>query len=348
MLNIVLFGPPGAGKGTQSEQLISKYQLVHLSTGDILRGEIAGGTALGMEAKKLMDAGILVPDEVVIGMISSKLDQNPYAGGFIFDGFPRTTAQAAALDILLAEKDTEITMMLALEVSDEELTKRLLLRGADSGRADDRNEEIIRNRIREYNNKTAPLKNYYSAQNKFHSVYGIGSVEEIFNELCGVINASQMPSMKEEMPKRVMLEESEVKSEKSEVRSKPAKKKTDAKKKTAVKKKAVAKKAARKKPTAKKKVVKKAIKKKTAAKKKVVVKKKIVVKKKAAKKVLKKTVKKKLAAKKAAKKVVKKAVKKVVKKRVAAKKIISKKAAKRSGKKMGKTRGSGSSGVNTG
>jgi len=189
MLNIVLFGPPGAGKGTQSEKLIAKFQLVHLSTGDILRGEIAAGTALGMEAKKLMDAGVLVPDEVVIGMISSKLDHNKNAKGFIFDGFPRTTAQAEALDKLLAEKNTSITMMLALEVDDEELTKRLLLRGKDSGRPDDQNEEIIRNRIKEYNNKTAPLKSYYSAQNKFQSVHGIGSIDEIFTNLCNRINA---------------------------------------------------------------------------------------------------------------------------------------------------------------
>src|ERR1035437_1650608 len=141
MLNIVLFGPPGAGKGTQSEKLIAKYHLVHLSTGDILRGEIAAGTKLGLEAKKLMDAGLLVPDEVVIGMINSKLDQNKDSKGFIFDGFPRTTAQAQALDKLLTEKNTAITLMLALEVDDEELTKRLLLRGKASGRADDRSEE---------------------------------------------------------------------------------------------------------------------------------------------------------------------------------------------------------------
>jgi adenylate kinase len=191
MLNIVLFGPPGAGKGTQSEKLINKYQLIHLSTGDILRGEIAAGTALGLEAKKLMDAGALVPDEVVIGMISSKLDHNKDAKGFIFDGFPRTAAQALALDNLLSQKNTSINLMLALEVDNDELTKRLLSRGKNSGRADDQNEEIIRNRINEYNNKTAPLKNYYTAQNKFHSINGIGSVDDIFVELCVKINASK-------------------------------------------------------------------------------------------------------------------------------------------------------------
>lgn len=187
MLNIVLFGPPGAGKGTQAIKLIERCHLIHLSTGDILRGEITAGTQLGMEAKKLMDAGLLVPDEVVIRMISSKLDQNKDAKGFIFDGFPRTTAQAKALDELLAGKNTAITMMLALEVDDEELTKRLLLRGKDSGRADDQNEGIIRNRIKEYNTKTAPLKDYYSKQGKFHAVYGIGSIDDIFGKLCTII-----------------------------------------------------------------------------------------------------------------------------------------------------------------
>ncbi|MFN4812464.1 MAG: adenylate kinase [Bacteroidota bacterium] len=187
MLNIVLFGPPGAGKGTQSEKLIEKYQLIHLSTGDLLRSEIAQQTELGMKAKLLMDKGELVPDEVVIGMIRSKLDQNKSTNGFIFDGFPRTAAQAEALDKLLSENNTAISCMLALEVDNEELTKRLLLRGKDSGRADDQNEDIIRNRIKEYNNKTAPLKDYYTAQRKFHAINGIGSVEEIFGALCSEI-----------------------------------------------------------------------------------------------------------------------------------------------------------------
>jgi adenylate kinase len=202
MLNIVLFGPPGAGKGTQSENLISRYNLVHLSTGDILRSEISAGTELGMKAKQLMDDGVLVPDDVVIGMISRKLDQNKDAKGFIFDGFPRTAAQAEALDMLLKEKNSEITMMLALEVSDEELTKRLLLRGQDSGRADDQNEEVIKNRINEYNTKTAPLKEYYSAQNKFFSVYGIGSVEEISENLYKAIEAKQEASSIAAAPER--------------------------------------------------------------------------------------------------------------------------------------------------
>ena len=184
MLNIVLFGPPGAGKGTQSQKLIDKYQLVHLSTGDILRSEIANQTVLGMEAKKLMDQGILVPDEVVIGMIGSRLEATPQAKGFIFDGFPRTKAQAEALDALLLQKGTAITLMLALEVNEEELTKRLLLRGKESGRPDDQNADIIKKRVSEYNTKTAPVAEYYKAQNKYKGVVGIGSVEQIFGSLC--------------------------------------------------------------------------------------------------------------------------------------------------------------------
>lgn len=184
MLNLVLFGPPGAGKGTQSEKLIEKYQLIHLSTGDILRSEIKQGTSLGLEAKKLMDQGILVPDQVVISMIESKVDTNRQANGFIFDGFPRTAAQADALDKLLASKGTSIHMMLSLEVPKEELVKRLLNRGKDSGRRDDQDESIIEQRIMEYNNKTAPLKEYYSKQNKLSAIHGVGSVDEIFTALC--------------------------------------------------------------------------------------------------------------------------------------------------------------------
>lgn len=181
MLNIVLFGPPGAGKGTQSQKLIDKYQLIHLSTGDLLRSEISQGTQLGLEAKKLMDEGLLVPDEVVIGMISNKLDSNKDAKGFIFDGFPRTVAQAEALDNLLVSKGDQISCMIALEVNDEELEKRLLLRGKDSGRPDDANPEVIRKRIVEYNSKTAPVANYYKQQDKFCSINGIGSIDDIFN-----------------------------------------------------------------------------------------------------------------------------------------------------------------------
>ena len=190
MLNIVLFGPPGAGKGTQSEKLINAYQLVHLSTGDILRGEVAAKTQLGLEAKKLMDQGLLVPDEVVVGMIESKIDSNAGAYGFIFDGFPRTTAQADSLDKMLERKGTAISMMLALEVEDSELIKRLLNRGLESGRADDQNESIIAKRINEYNTKTAPLKDYYSRQGKFHSIRGTGTIDDIFSSLSKVITSS--------------------------------------------------------------------------------------------------------------------------------------------------------------
>lgn len=188
MLNLVLFGPPGAGKGTQSEKLIEKYKLVHLSTGDILRSEITRGTALGLEAKKLMDQGTLVPDQVVIGMISNKLDSNKDARGFIFDGFPRTVAQAEALDELLKSKSSSISGMVALEVNSDELEKRLLLRGKESGRPDDANPEVIRKRIVEYNSKTAPVANYYKDQNKFSSINGIGTIDEIFDSICKVVD----------------------------------------------------------------------------------------------------------------------------------------------------------------
>lgn len=187
MLNLVLFGPPGAGKGTQSQKLIEKYGLIHLSTGDLLRGEIAQGTDLGLEAKKLMDHGALVPDEVVIGMISHKLDANKNAVGFIFDGFPRTVAQAEALGKLLQSKNEAISGMIALEVDDEQLEHRLLLRGKDSGRPDDANPDVIRRRIKEYNDKTAPVADFYKKQNKFYSVNGVGSIEDIFDAICAII-----------------------------------------------------------------------------------------------------------------------------------------------------------------
>lgn len=189
MLNIVLFGPPGAGKGTQSQKLIDKYNLIHLSTGDLLRSEIAAGTSLGLEAKQLMDKGLLVPDEVVIGMIDNKLKEHREAAGFIFDGFPRTVPQAQGLDKLLLENNTEISCMIALKVDDEELTKRLLIRGQTSGRPDDQNEELIRRRVQEYNSKTTPVADYYAGQGKFCSVQGIGDIEEIFASLCREIDA---------------------------------------------------------------------------------------------------------------------------------------------------------------
>jgi adenylate kinase len=183
MLNIVLFGPPGAGKGTQSAFLVEKYSLIHLSTGDLLRGEIMAGTPLGLEAKSLMDKGELVPDSVVIGMIRNRIANNKEAKGFIFDGFPRTIPQAEALDNLLAETENSITRMLALLVPEEELVKRLLNRGKDSGRSDDKDENIIKNRIKEYESKTAPVASYYSKQGKFKSINGVGSLNEITNSL---------------------------------------------------------------------------------------------------------------------------------------------------------------------
>ena len=188
MFNLILFGPPGSGKGTQSEKLIAKYGLKHLSTGDILRSEIANQTPLGIEAKKIMDKGQLVPDEVVIGMISSALDANPAAKGFLFDGFPRTIAQADALDVFLASKSWEVTATIALEANDEVLIQRLLERGKTSGRIDDQDEEKIRNRYQEYNEKTAPLMGYYKEQGKFYAVDGIGSIAEITERLSTVID----------------------------------------------------------------------------------------------------------------------------------------------------------------
>lgn len=190
MLNIVLFGPPGAGKGTQSEKLIAKFDLTHLSTGDIFRANIKGETALGKLAQSFMNDGKLVPDEVTISMLASELEKVPNAKGFIFDGFPRTQAQAIALDKLLESKSTTITLMLALEVEEAELKKRLLIRGQDSGRADDKDENIIQQRIDEYNTKTAPVKDYYQSQNKYKGISGIGDKQGIFDLLCKEIEQS--------------------------------------------------------------------------------------------------------------------------------------------------------------
>jgi adenylate kinase len=189
MFNLILFGPPGSGKGTQSEKLIEKYGWIHLSTGDLLRKEIANATQLGLEAKAFMDKGQLVPDEVVIGMIGSALDANPQAKGFLFDGFPRTTAQAEALDILLASKGSEITLVLALQVGQEELVARLLNRGKTSSRSDDRDENVIRKRLVEYAEKTAIVADYYAKFNKVANIKGEGSIDEIFQALSAKIDA---------------------------------------------------------------------------------------------------------------------------------------------------------------
>ncbi len=183
MLNIVLFGPPGAGKGTQSQSIVETYGLIHLSTGDLLRSEIKAESELGLKAKSLMDAGKLVPDEVVIGMISNKLETNQDAKGFIFDGFPRTKEQAIALDKLLENHGETITKMLSLEVADEELIKRLLERGKDSGRPDDQNKEVIQGRLDVYNEQTAIVKEYYSTQGKTEELNGIGTIPEVFDRI---------------------------------------------------------------------------------------------------------------------------------------------------------------------
>jgi adenylate kinase len=183
MLNIVLFGPPGAGKGTQSENLIAKYGLVHLSTGDIFRKNIKGETPLGKQAKAFMDKGELVESEV---------QKYPDAKGFIFDGFPRTSAQANSLDQFLASKNAAITCMLALEVEEEELIVRLLNRAKTSGRSDDADEGIVRNRIAVYNRETAPVADFYKNQDKYRGIHGIGTVEEISNRLFDAIDAVVM------------------------------------------------------------------------------------------------------------------------------------------------------------
>ena len=183
MFNLILFGPPGSGKGTQSEKIIEKFNLVHLSTGDLLRSQIAQQTALGLEAKKLMDKGQLVPDEVVVGMISTALEENPQAKGFLFDGFPRTAAQAEALDSLLEIKKTPVKVMLALDVSEDELVKRILKRGQSSGRSDDTDEAIIAARVAEYKNKTEAVADYYRKSEKVVMVPGEGSIDEIFERL---------------------------------------------------------------------------------------------------------------------------------------------------------------------
>ena len=188
MLNIVLFGPPGAGKGTQSQKLIAQYNLVHLSTGDLLRAQIAEGTELGLRAKKLMDEGLLVPDEVVIGMIGHALGKNQQAAGFIFDGFPRTVAQAESLDQLLTQHNTKVACMIALEVGEEELVKRLLERGKTSGRVDDQDETKIRRRVVVYNTETAQVAGYYAGQQKFHALNGIGEIETIYTQICALID----------------------------------------------------------------------------------------------------------------------------------------------------------------
>lgn len=188
MFNLILFGPPGSGKGTQSDNLVEKYGLIHLSTGNLLREEIAQKTPLGVEAKRFMDKGQLVPDEVVIGMVDSCFDHHKDAKGFLFDGFPRTVAQAEALDKLLDLKETEIAAVLALDVSEDELVKRLINRGKTSGRSDDTNVEVIRKRFSVYTNETKPVAEHYKKAHKFQPIKGEGTVDEIFISICKEID----------------------------------------------------------------------------------------------------------------------------------------------------------------
>ncbi len=189
MINLILFGPPGSGKGTQAAKLVQQYDLLHISTGDLFRHEMGNNTPLGQKAKSYIEKGELVPDEVTIGMLRNKVEANPEVSGYIFDGFPRTVAQAEALDELLAGRGTEVSRLIMLDVPDDELVKRLLERGKTSGRADDTDESIIRNRIDVYKSETAPVFDFYARQGKAVRVYGVGGIGEIFGRLCSEVEA---------------------------------------------------------------------------------------------------------------------------------------------------------------
>jgi len=184
MIHLILFGPPGSGKGTQAEKLIKKYNLFHISTGDLFRAETSQKTPLGLKALEFMNQGILVPDEITVGMLKNKLHDLKHVSGIIYDGFPRTIAQAQALDHLLSESEEEIQILIALEVPDQEIVRRIVKRGATSGRADDSDETIIQKRMDEYRLKTSEVFDFYLQKNKSKSIDGMGSVDEIFERIC--------------------------------------------------------------------------------------------------------------------------------------------------------------------
>lgn len=189
MLNLILFGPPGSGKGTQADKLVAKYKLFHISTGDMFRYELSNNTELGQLAKSYMSKGQLVPDSVTISMLEKRVADNPDVKGFIFDGFPRTKTQALALDEFLAERGQSIKGLIELVVNEDEIVNRILLRGASSGRADDNDESIIRKRFDVYRNETTPVGEHYETLGKAHKIEGIGTIEEIFDKLCATIDS---------------------------------------------------------------------------------------------------------------------------------------------------------------
>lgn len=189
MINLILFGPPGSGKGTQAAKLVAKYNLLHISTGDLFRYEMGNNTPLGLEAKSYIEKGELVPDSVTIGMLRNKVEANPEVEGYIFDGFPRTVPQAEVLDQLLSSMGTSVSKLILLEVDDDEIVQRLLERGKTSGRSDDQNQATIRNRISVFKNETSPVFDFYAEQEKAVKVAGVGSIEEIFERLCAELDA---------------------------------------------------------------------------------------------------------------------------------------------------------------